>query len=83
MPPIGIANNSQGNIISAPTAEIRNGSLVRVVASRGAEVLSRPSATLLAALADQSFLNSGPSFCGSESDIYSTYFLRATIGTPK
>jgi hypothetical protein len=34
--------------------EIQNGSLVRVVASSGAEVLSRPSARLLAALAVQS-----------------------------
>lgn len=54
-PPIGIANSSQGNITSAEIVEIQKGSLVKVVASRGAAVFSSPSATLLAALADQSF----------------------------
>jgi hypothetical protein len=61
-PPIGIAKNSQGNMLSAAMVEIQNGSLVRVVASSGAAVLSRPSARLLAALAVQSRWNAGLNF---------------------
>ena len=52
-PPIGMAKNSQGNMLNAAMVEIQKGSLVSVVASSGAEVFSRPSARLLAALAVQ------------------------------
>ncbi len=58
-PPIGIANSNQGTMVSAAMVEIQNGSLVRVVASRGPADLRRPSTTLLAALEDQSRLNAG------------------------
>jgi hypothetical protein len=43
----------------AAIEEIQNGSLVSVVAKRGAAVFSRPSAALLTALADHSLLNEG------------------------
>jgi hypothetical protein len=56
-PPTGIANSNQGNITIAEMLAIQNGSLVKVVASSGTEVFRRPSDTLLAALADQSFWN--------------------------
>ena len=52
-PPIGMAKNSQGSILSAAMVEIQNGSLVRVVANSGAAVFRSPSARLLAALAVQ------------------------------
>jgi hypothetical protein len=60
MPPIGIANSSQGSITTAARIEITTGSLVRVAANKRAEVLKRPSARLLARDADQSLLKAGP-----------------------
>jgi hypothetical protein len=55
--------------------EIQNGSLVRVVASSGAAVFSNPSATLLAALADQSFWNEALNLVFVDSLMISLYLL--------
>ena len=55
--------------------EIQKGSFVKVVASSGAAVFSNPSATLLAALADQSFWNEALNLVFADSLMISLYLL--------
>jgi hypothetical protein len=56
-------------MLKAAIVEIQNGSLVSVVASSGAAVLSRPSARLLAALAVQSRWNAALNLVLVDSEI--------------
>jgi hypothetical protein len=58
--PIGIANNSHGNITNALIAEIRTGFLVSVTARSGAAATKTPSARFEARLAPHRRLKAGP-----------------------
>lgn len=59
--------------------EIQNGSLVKVVASSGAAVLSNPSARLLAALAVHRRWNAALNFVGVDSLNFVPVFFVAEL----